>query len=215
MISTSDFLAMMKAISAPAETGARVRLGTVDSGYVGGNPRVTFDGEGTLSGRGYAYLDSYLPFPGDRVALLEVGSTWLILGSIDSPTVGVPLQRIATNVNTSNTAAFTVETVTDSVTAPLVQGKTYEVTWQGNYTAASGTLLLWRIREDNLAGTQIGGGRSIWATASQVATPFIVARYTAVSTGNKTFVVTGSPAASTVRNGAASAPSVLAVTLAS
>lgn len=217
MISTSDFLAMMKAISAPAETGARVRLGTIDPAYVGGNPKVTFDGEGALSGRGYAYLDSYLPWPGDRVALIEVGSTWLIVGSIDSPTAGFPVQRVASNVNTTSSSAFAAatETVTDTLVAPLIAGKLYEVMWTGNYTNTSaGATLLWRLREDSLSGTQIAGGRTTWNSTAQHTSPTLRAYYTADATGNKTFVITGSAGAgTTTRNGAGSGPSIMSCTL--
>jgi hypothetical protein len=217
MISTSDFLAMMKAISAPAETGARVRLGTVDPSYVGGNPKVTFDGEGALSGRGYAYLDSYLPWPGDRVALIEVGSTWLIVGSIDSPTAGFPVQRIGSTVNTTATSGFAAatETVTDTLTVPLETGKLYELLWTGNYsnTTADATLL-WRIREDSLSGTQIGSGRTIWNSTNTVSASVLRTYYTAVADGNKTFVVSGSGSAgTTIRTGAANGPSIFSCTL--
>jgi hypothetical protein len=66
-----------------------VKLGVIDpayssSSYPGTLPKVTFDGESTLSGKRYTVIGSYLPTPGDRVALLPVGNTYVIIGAIDT-----------------------------------------------------------------------------------------------------------------------------------
>lgn len=214
MISTADFLAMMKGLSTPAAPGAQVKLGTIDAAYAGGNPKVTFDGESTLSGRGYAFLDTYLPIPGDRVALIQVGSTWLIVGSVDSSNQYPPIALVGRTYNTSSVVigATSTETQTDSLTVNLVSGRLYEVTWTGNYTSTvADDTMLWRIREDSSSGTQICGGRTTWNSTSQHAAPFLRTHYLASATAAKTFVVTGqrSGSGSITRNGAASGPSVL------
>lgn len=58
----------------------RPKLGTVAS--VGGGAFIRFDGESTTSGKAYAWLASYTPAVGDRVALLPVGTSYLILGRV-------------------------------------------------------------------------------------------------------------------------------------
>lgn len=65
---------------APSSADKPVRLGTIDPAYTVGLVRVTFDGEATVSGKGYPWLGPYSPVPGERVALLPVGRGYLILG---------------------------------------------------------------------------------------------------------------------------------------
>jgi hypothetical protein len=67
----------------------RVRLGTVDPAYVASTypttlPKITFDGESTLSGKTYAVVGPYWPTAGDRVALIPIGTTYAIVGALDS-----------------------------------------------------------------------------------------------------------------------------------
>jgi len=45
---------------------------------------VTFDGETALSGRQYAYMNGYIPCPGDRVLLIPVGNTFIIMGKVSA-----------------------------------------------------------------------------------------------------------------------------------
>lgn len=70
-----------------------IALATIDPAYVSGNPKVTFDGEDTLSEKLYPHATSYTPRAGDRVVMLPIGSTFLISGSIADGTYSVP--RIA------------------------------------------------------------------------------------------------------------------------
>lgn len=59
------------------------RCATVDSGYVGTGPaRLIFDGETSLSSKTYHYIGTP-PRPGTRVALMPIGSTYVILGMIN------------------------------------------------------------------------------------------------------------------------------------
>lgn len=77
-----------------ASSASRViRLATIDPAYVattfpGTLPKVTFDGETVLSGKRYAVMSGYLPRASDRVVLIPVGTTFLIIGSVDADTVG-------------------------------------------------------------------------------------------------------------------------------
>lgn len=103
----------------------------------------------------------------------------------------VPGERIATTVATSNSAAITTtDTIVDSVVAALVSGRTYRITFASNMSgAAINDRGIFRIREDNVTGTQLGFAR----ITVPVATLYPIrgeAEYTAVATGNKTFVVT-------------------------
>src|SRR5689334_12648182 len=70
-----------------------VKLATIDENYptdpyyAGGlhGPKVTFDGDTTLSANGFAYLPhAYVPTAGDRVIMQPVGNTYVIAGSIDA-----------------------------------------------------------------------------------------------------------------------------------
>lgn len=65
------------------------RLGLIDYEYdptdfLGGiNPRVIFDGETLVSQKRYAVMPPFYPLPGQRVCLIPVGTTYLIIGSVD------------------------------------------------------------------------------------------------------------------------------------
>lgn len=65
------------------------RLGLIDYDYdptdfLGGvNPRIIFDGESVASQKRYAVMPPYYPIPGQRVCLVPVGTTYLIIGSVN------------------------------------------------------------------------------------------------------------------------------------
>lgn len=66
-------------------------LATVDPAYSGsGAPKVTFDGESTLSSKLYAYADSYRPAAGDRVLLVPIGTTYMIVCKVASGETRTP-----------------------------------------------------------------------------------------------------------------------------
>lgn len=58
------------------------KLGTIDPGYSGGRPRIIFDGEDAPSQKKYPYLGSYTPGKNDRVLLLSVSGTYVVLGKV-------------------------------------------------------------------------------------------------------------------------------------
>lgn len=58
------------------------RLGSVDPAYASGSPKVKFDGDTVLSLQGFARLASYTPAAGDRVLLLPVGNSYVVIGKV-------------------------------------------------------------------------------------------------------------------------------------
>lgn len=60
-----------------------VRLGEVSSVDPNtGRPSIIFDGETDPSIKRYPYLESFSPTEGDRVLLLAVGNTYVVIGKI-------------------------------------------------------------------------------------------------------------------------------------
>jgi hypothetical protein len=110
----------------------------------------------------------------------------------------VPGERIATDIDTADSGTFTTtETVVSSVVAALVSGRTYRVRWVGGcVTTVANDVYLCRLREDSLVGTALmERNRVIGTTSASGEALECEVEYTAVATGNKTFVSTG------VRNG--------------
>lgn len=92
-----DGASFLETVAGVARSGlpmAGARIATIDatydpygSPYPAGRPplpKVTFDGEDVLSGRQYAYLNGYVPCPGDRVLMLPVGNTFIIMGKVSA-----------------------------------------------------------------------------------------------------------------------------------
>lgn len=78
------FLEATRGYVGPKAAVPRVRLGTVDSGFAGtGRPRVLFDGEATLGLRTYAWVNVQ-PTAGQRVVLAPQGSTYVIVGVLET-----------------------------------------------------------------------------------------------------------------------------------
>jgi hypothetical protein len=64
-----------------------IKLAKIDPAYdpfsfPGTLPKVTFEGESTLSGKFYTVMDPYRPKPNDRVMMLPIGSTYVIIGKL-------------------------------------------------------------------------------------------------------------------------------------
>lgn len=58
------------------------KLATVTELFTSGKPKLMFDGEDIASEKEYESLGSYRPKVGDRVLLLGVSGTWVILGKM-------------------------------------------------------------------------------------------------------------------------------------
>jgi len=64
-----------------------VRLAVIDPAYVdasfpGTLPKVTFEGEDAITVKRYPVISGYSPIHGDRVVMLPVGSTYVIMGKV-------------------------------------------------------------------------------------------------------------------------------------
>lgn len=102
--------------------------------------------------------------------------------------------RVATSVETADSSSFTTtETVIDSVTATLVKGRTYRVRWSGGVASTTaGDVVLIRVREDSVTGTNLSERNFHIASASSGGFGMdIEAEYTALADGDQTFAVTG------------------------
>lgn len=85
-----DFLAAIQGVG-QAALPPDVKLATVDPSYAVGTvtdpnlPKVTFDGETTLSTKQYPIVAGYVPTAGDRVVLVPLGRTYVIVGTVSHP----------------------------------------------------------------------------------------------------------------------------------
>lgn len=121
------------------------------------------------------------------------------------------------DVQTSASSNVSAETVAQTVTASLENGKDYEIEWDGLVNgSANGNECAVKLRVGSTtSGTVIGDGGSILMTAAARVYPgHVYGRFTAAATGNQAFSVTVALAAGsgTVRRyGAAAAPNYLRV----
>lgn len=81
-----DFL---DAIQGYVNTGAgdrtdNLKLATIPAAYTTGAPNVIFDGETLPTAKAYPCLSSYTPYPLDRVVMLKVGASYVVLGAIST-----------------------------------------------------------------------------------------------------------------------------------
>lgn len=108
------------------------KIGTIDPAYVkssfpGTLPKVTFDGESTLSGKTYVVMSGYRPAPSDRVVLAPVGTTYMIVGCLDtdaSAYFGGTLDvagnaTVGGTLGVTGTAAFGSTITANSLQVPL------------------------------------------------------------------------------------------------
>lgn len=85
--SAAQLLEAMRSPSGPPSTQRALKIGTVDPAFTTGLPKVTFDGESTMSTKTYAYLNSK-PAAGARVVLAPVGTGYVIIGTIGGTSGG-------------------------------------------------------------------------------------------------------------------------------
>lgn len=132
-----------------------IKLAVIDSAYVSSSfatgtlPRVTFEGESTLSTKFYPVLGSYWPQPSDRVALVPIGTTWLIIGAVSNVDGGVWTPgnaHVGGNLDVTGTTSLTGTT---SVTGTLNVGN---VVSTGSITLGSSGVI-------NLGSLAIANGR--------------------------------------------------------
>jgi hypothetical protein len=90
------------------------RLGICGGVDAAGAVLVTFDGETGQSGRSYPRLASYAaPAAGDRVLLLRVGATWVVVGEV----VGVAAVTPSSSSSSSSSAAALAQAAADATPA--------------------------------------------------------------------------------------------------
>lgn len=125
-------------------------------------------------------------------------------------------ERIATDVNTAPTGSITTtETAVASVTAPLVSGRTYRLTFSGRIrSSVSGDDITFRLREDSTTGTVLWEIDTDLEQASLNQPMRCEAEFTATTTADKTFIasmfrITGT--GTLVEDAGANAPSYLYV----
>lgn len=73
---------LLGAIKVDGDKNNIIKLATVTGLFPSGKPKLKFDGEGITSQKEYETLSSYPPQNGDRVLLLGVSGTWVILGKL-------------------------------------------------------------------------------------------------------------------------------------
>src|SRR3546814_19085345 len=78
-----------EATAKPSSANKPIKMGRVDYDYIatdflgGVNPRILFDGEATVSQKRYQVMSGYYPKPGDRVCLIPVGTSYLVIGTVE------------------------------------------------------------------------------------------------------------------------------------
>jgi hypothetical protein len=132
---------------------------------------------------------------GDVVQMISFRGSLLVIGTSATGASGSAQAspRVATTERESNSSNITstTESTVDSVTASLVAGRTYRVTWAGAiFSSVKDGVARARIREDNSTGTQLAFAQAETAnqTASAASNYRMEAEYTAPSTASKTFV---------------------------
>lgn len=195
-----DVAGYVRAQRQQEERGQSPKLATVDDSYTpadfysGTLPKVTFDGESVLTTKRYPVMSPYEPQPSDRVVMLPVGHTYVIMGSLS--TARPARRRVATATVESDSAAIgaAVRLQVASVTAALQSGSRYLVWFDAGFRADSaGDSVQAIIQEDDTDGTELQL-RNLGLPESTNSSGFGVyaaAEYEAVATGNKTFVAVG------------------------
>lgn len=99
---------------------------TINSGGVS----VQFEGEDTASDKTYTVVQNYHPTLGDRVVMLNISGTYIVLGSVGAPTT--PIQYIPASekgasggVATLNSGGQVVQKAVSAVTADSANIATY------------------------------------------------------------------------------------------
>lgn len=191
---------------------APVRLAVIDPAYVlysypGTLPKVTFEGEDTLTEKRYAVVGDYAPYPGDRVIMLPVGHTYVIVGTLNTPPFPTFAQHTldGTADTTSNTS-FVSLGGGPIASIVLRQGEYARVTLSCmlfiSITGTNGALMSFRVTgaSGTIEATDTDGVETgvvdewvpaekttIWGPASVSGSHSFEGRYRAVNTGTANF----------------------------
>ena len=129
MINTGEFLNILK-----TDEKKVYKLGKIDPNYASGDPKILFDGETKVSVKKYKTIN-YSPFANDRVLLVNIAGTYLVLGKVGSYSStgerGPGITNIVDNSNGSLTIYYSdgLTVTTSDLTGP--QGKNLEFIWNG------------------------------------------------------------------------------------
>lgn len=166
-----DFLQSIAGFMQAGKPGtdlSKIKLGTVDPAYIastfpGTLPRITFDGETTMSTKTYPVMSPYWPQASDRVILVPVGATYLILGPVDYDTSAYLGGQLSIGQSGIGTALMTRTTI-GSVEPRFVLQSNGQFNW-GNGTNPvdtnlyrSGTNQLKTDDSLEIVGTLVVGG---------------------------------------------------------
>lgn len=135
---------------------------------------------------------------------MPVYTSWAVGDKVTADALNANLveQEIQLTTTTSDSSTWgDTEAVTGiSVTGTLVSGLIYEVWFHGRVSSdVAGDYTALRIREDSISGTQLNfsGNIELPTTTGNGFMQTFIARYTAVSSAAKTFVLTGDRQAGT------------------
>jgi hypothetical protein len=139
-------------------------------------------------------LEPYVPVVGDTVELLEVGGDVIVLGKLAGAAAApLAMRRVATAIVTSDSGnVTTTETAVISVVAPVVDGRTYRITFEGEIsTSQTGVFTLTRIRADSATGDNLMFRREYSVDLARPLPYHLEAEFTHVDPDeDKTFVFT-------------------------
>jgi hypothetical protein len=114
----------------------------------------------------------------------------------------IPGERIGASVVVADSGTFTAETVVMTLVVPLVAGRTYSVFANpGLSSSVAADVVGAKLREDSITGTVLDSAiediNDATAPTTRKHALILLSDYTALSTANKTFVVTGERATGT------------------
>lgn len=122
-----------------------LKFGVIDPSYSSGNPKVTFDGETTLSTKTYPFLASYAPVASDRVLVAKINGSYVILGKFDGTmptsgdaTISVTIGTVTTGAAGSSATVTNVGTATDLILNFSIPQGAIGVTGATGATGATG-----------------------------------------------------------------------------
>lgn len=133
MIDPVDFLAQMSSQSAADNPVPKVVLGYIDYDfdtltYPQIKPRVLIDGQG-LSTMGYQCISTYDPVAGDRVVMVPVGTSYVIVGAINNPGIVTEVQKAQRNFLYPGTLVFSANNNGVGQALPAASPSTVFVNW--------------------------------------------------------------------------------------
>jgi hypothetical protein len=129
----SQLLEAVEPPPAPPSTDKPLKIGTIDPAFTSGLPKVTFDGETTMSSKTYAYIGSR-PAAGSRVVLAPVGTGYVILGAIG--TESASNNGYFNNLTVAGSASIAgAESVGAAITVTRSSGAAYNAQQTGDTVA--------------------------------------------------------------------------------